>query len=896
MDKNEAQKQIKDLILKYEEVLASGRAKKYNEEETKKDFILPLFEALGWNTTDKREVSAEESQSGGRVDYGFYLNDRAKFYLEAKSLPTDLNREEFANQAIRYSWNKGVTWAILTDFESIKVFNAQDVSKYLSDKLFFEIPYIKYLERFDQLWLLSREAFLTDLIDKEAERVGKKILNVSVSATLYKDLNECRNILTQNLSKWNEKVDKNLIDEGVQKILDRLIFLRVAEDRGLEPETLRPLIREWKNRSDQAKVPLYKSMVNKFREFDEIYNSNLFSPHPFEEWDEYSGATEKVVDILYGKKGYYEYDFKVMPADVLGTVYENYLGFKLLQSKKKTTITKDDRKRKEHGIYYTPDFIVEYIVKNALKPVLDKCVSVEELKKIKVLDPACGSGSFLIKAFQLIREKYREFGYKDNNVFINYTILLENIFGVDLDPQAVEIARLNLLISALNERTKLPVLSDNIKNGNSLISGTDEELKKYFGKDYKDKKPFNWEEEFPQVFKQGGFDVIIGNPPYLDSEEMIRAGLADVREYCSSKYTSASGNWDLFCVFIELGIKLLKNKGFLSFIVPNKLISATYATNIRKLLSQNTLHELKDFSNIPVFHASVYPIVFLVEKNKVGEGSSEMFDQKIDKFALGSGNESSLIKNLFDRVKNLNKLGDIAVVKGAATVGEAYVIKTIVNNIDQKFSDQYLKLTNTGTLDKYESLWGIQKTQYLKDGYTKPVVDKLKLKDIFPSRLEESITPKLIVGGMGKEIECFFDSKGEYLAGKSTSIIIPLKKDRVIFRILLGLLNSKLLTKIYSNTFQSLSLSGGYLRIGPPQLKTLPVIIPEGKLSIEFDKLVNKRIDLSMVKENLTENSDEWNKLQLEIEFTDKKIDEEVYKLYGLTPEEINAVETNNNN
>jgi len=412
--RSEAKAKIKELIEKYELAVSAGQVGKYTEEETKKDFILPLFECLGWDIYDRNEVSAEESQSSGRVDYGFYLNGRIKFYLEAKPLKADLHREDYANQAVRYSWNKGVSWAILTDFESIKIFNAQDIEKALGDKLYFEIKYKEFLERFDQLWLLSKEAFVTDLIDKEATRVGKKLQKVPVTELLYKDLNECRKILTNYLGQWNPEVSKDLLDEGVQKLLDRLIFIRVAEDRKIEQNILTPLINQWRTIVGKNTPQLYESMAVKFRELDDIYNSNLFSPHPFEKWEDDGGGLEKVIKILHGKSGYYEYDFSVMPADVLGSVYENYLGHKLSQSKKGLTLDKTANKRKEQGIYYTPIFIVDYIVRNALKPVLDKCRSINDLKKIKVLDSACGSGSFLIKALEVIAEKYKDFNYPIN--------------------------------------------------------------------------------------------------------------------------------------------------------------------------------------------------------------------------------------------------------------------------------------------------------------------------------------------------------------------------------------------------------------------------------------------------------------------------------------------------
>src|SRR3989344_1915503 len=582
LNKTEIKTKIQELIEKYEAAKRAGSIKKYTEEETKKDFILPLFEALGWDVHRKREVSAEEHiKSSGRVDYGFYLDNRIQFYLEAKPLKAELNKEEYARQAIRYAWNKGVTWAVLTDFENIKVFNTQDTKASLASKLLFDIPYSQYSERFEQLYLLSKTSFVDKLLNTYAEEHGKKLQKVPISSLLYNDLNECREMLTESLANWNEelKKDRKLLDEGVQKLLDRLIFLRVAEDRGIEPPTLIPLIREWEASKNKNEVPLYKSMVSKFRELDKTYNSNLFTEHPFENWEEYGGKTETVIKKLYGKEGYYEYDFKAMPADVLGTVYENYLGYKLSQSRKGVEAHKDAKKRKEQGIYYTPHFIVEYIVKNALGPVLDNCKSIEDIKKIKVLDPACGSGSFLVQALELINEKYKEFG-NVGDALTKFIILTENLYGVDLDEQAVEIARLNLLVSALDGKYKLPLLDKNIKNGNSLISGTDEELKKYFGENYRDKKPFNWKEEFPEVFKQGGFDVIIGNPPWVTTSHKELG--PEAVKFFKDKYAGAEGfKLNLFPLFVELGLTLLAKDGIVSLIIPNRLLDTPSYRGVR---------------------------------------------------------------------------------------------------------------------------------------------------------------------------------------------------------------------------------------------------------------------------------------------------------------------------
>src|SRR3989338_8338904 len=377
-----AKQKIEQLVGRFRDAEQAGRLKTYTEEQTKKDFILPLFEALGWDVYGS-DVSAEETISGDRVDYGFYIDGRIQFYLEAKPFRADLSSEKFANQAVKYSWNRGVAWAVLTDFEEVKIFNAQDIKASLASKRFKTIRWDEYIDRFDELWLLSKAAWQEKLLDAEAEKSGKKLEKISVTAKLYEDLNEARALLSEAFLTWNPTLRSNptLLDEGVQKVLDRIIFIRVAEDRGIEEATLRPLARDWAaNWYDRQKRDkhLYQSMAEKFRELDGIYNSNIFAPHPSDHWVDEKNSLQDIAEKFYGKEGYYEYDFKAMPADVLGTVYEQYLGHKLAKAEKGglgMDVAKDARKRKEQGIYYTPRFIVDYIVENALGPVLAKCDS-----------------------------------------------------------------------------------------------------------------------------------------------------------------------------------------------------------------------------------------------------------------------------------------------------------------------------------------------------------------------------------------------------------------------------------------------------------------------------------------------------------------------------------------
>ena len=713
-------------------------------------------------------------------------------------------------------------------------------------------------------------------------------------------MNTCRDILTHDLSAWNDNVSKDLLDEGVQKILDRLIFIRVAEDREVEPPTLIPLIREWESRKDRNKIPLYKSMVAKFRELNEIYNSNLFSEHPFEEWEDHSDATKRVVDILYGKKGYYEYDFKVIPADVLGSVYENYLGYRLSKSRKGMTLDIDARKRKEQGIYYTPDFIVDYIVKNSLKPVLDKCKNINDLKKIKVLDPACGSGSFLIKALEVIYDKYREFG-NPGGVYTKLTILLDNIFGVDLDSQAVEIARLNLLINTLDNRMRLPPLDKNIKNGNSLISGSDEESKKYFGKNYRDKKPFNWQEEFPDVFKQGGFGAIVGNPPYIQLSMDAKQD-NDLKKYLLDKYQSSMGRLNTFGFFIRLGIDLLKENGILGFIIPNTLLTQDYYRQLREtILNYCIISNIVTFQDLPFKDAVVENIIIIVQKTKserernnnkviisyVNEKYEILSRKKINQrifyeskqktFNIRAGQKNMILKQKIEEAAE--PLGNFL------TINQAIALKHDRSKylFDKKLNANYKPVLDGRDITRYFLCWS---GKYLN--YDIDAIHSCKRQDIFLSR------EKLFFRRVGDRLIATYDGKQFYAL--NTLVVMNLKEGiEYNLKYCLALFNSSLLNYYFLNFLKSTKKV--FSEIQARQVAQLPIKIIN--FSKPADKAIHDRIvdlaqsmlNLNKQLANLSVNSNEWLEIQTEIGRIDKRLNAEIYKLYSLTSEEIAIVE-----
>ncbi len=367
LSKEQAKEEVKKLVDKYDRILESGSIKRYSEDDTKKDFITPLFKALGWDVENEYsddEVKNEEKISKGRVDYSFRINGIPKFFLEAKALKEDLDNIKFVEQAVNYSWHKGCTWAILTDFETIKIFNAEWKSANPLQAQFGQtLPCHLFLEKFDTLWLLSRENFEKKLLDTEAEKWGKKVKKTSVDKQLLDDLTKFRDLLNKNILKNNSS--KNLsaddLDEAVQRIIDRLIFIRTLEDKELEAPMLQSVIREDLNKR------IYKKLNLIFRKIDDIYNSKLFTKHLCEDLEIDDDILSKIINGLFNTSdNSVHYDFSAIDADVLGNIYEQYLGHILKKTDKRTKLAEGKAHRKEQGIYYTPTYVVDYIVKNTV--------------------------------------------------------------------------------------------------------------------------------------------------------------------------------------------------------------------------------------------------------------------------------------------------------------------------------------------------------------------------------------------------------------------------------------------------------------------------------------------------------------------------------------------------
>ncbi len=423
---------------------------------------------------------------------------------------------------------------------------------------------------------------------------------------------------------------------------------------------------------------------------------------------------------------------------------------------------------------------------------------------------------------------------------------------------------------------------------------TPDKIQRYHESKQMASKPFVlWQLDFARVFREkGGFDIVIGNPPYVDSEEMTRS-MPEQRELYTQKYSCAKGNWDLFVLFIEKGMDLLAANTTISYIVPNKLISAPYTETLRKKMAKNRVVEIRDYSNVNVFkEAAVYPVVFRVEisnsrtpvKMNVMDGMELIGNQNTispEKFYADINwdkyfNTSAEALNIIDKMTKFPVLSSIADVNGAATVGEAYLVKEFMYD-DDKNDDSVMKFINTGGIDKYKSFYGIEYIRYLKGKYMYPVVKIADLNNMSVKRFNESKSKKIIIGGMNKVLECFYDD-GNYLAGKSTTIVY----NNQYLKVITAVLNSTLMSFYYTTFYNSMSLASGFYRIGAPQIKALPIAMPDD------NDIIGTLEDLVDEAQKLLKSLQESDR---EVQNVLKQIDNIVYKLYGLTDSEIACVE-----
>ncbi|MCU0393563.1 MAG: N-6 DNA methylase, partial [Thermoflexibacter sp.] len=642
--KEQAKIQLQELIGKFEAQTAYYRTIDYNETQVRRDFIDPFFKILGWdmdNTLRQRETYREVKMeykftaSGKKKspDYSFNIHGKSRFFVEAKKPFVSIkDQPEPAKQLRDYAWNASLLVSVVTDFEEFAIYDCTRKprkSDRASTKRLKYLHYTQYLQEFDFLW----ETFAYEnVLNGSIERYGHKNTDLKnaepVDKEFLKSLEDWRTYLATNIVHLNPKLEEYELNFAVQQTIDRIVFLKVCEDRMLEKEG--NLIAQIK------KGTYYQNLYQYFVLADQKYNSGLFDLKKDKVTANLSidnKVIKSIIEEIYGENEEgITFNFNIIPIEILGYAYEQFLG-KVIVLDSSSPLGKGQgvgarielkpEVRKAGGVYYTPQYIVDYIVNETLGKLIEG-KTPEEISTIKVLDPSCGSGSFLIGAYQALLDYHLAY-YKtqfDNpsplgkNKAIDVLtpdgklstsekkrILLNNIFGVDIDSQAVEVTKLSLLLKALEGETEasintslkifnervLPSIDNNVQCGNSLI-GTDFYNTGLFLTPKEERKinVFDWKSGFKEVFKQGGFDVVIGNPPYrtLQLGKKQESEKDYLLQYYKVKFPhSFSYKVNLFALFMERMTFLQKpTHSVASLIVPSTFHNSLYFKDLRKFL------------------------------------------------------------------------------------------------------------------------------------------------------------------------------------------------------------------------------------------------------------------------------------------------------------------------
>jgi len=910
---------IKELVDRYNELERSGEIKKYNESTTRTKFIEPLFEALGWNIRgikkSEDEVTEEEKISKGRVDYGFWLNGVPKFYLEAKSLKEEeiIFGKGYDKQAINYSWLKSCSWAVLTNFRTLAVYNADKPN----GEWFFTIHAKDFLQGDrERLELLSKEAFKQNKMDKKALEWGKKLIKNPINKLLLQDMIHFREVLSKDIKRNNQ--DKNLtqedIDEAVQRILDRLIFIRNAEDRELEENQLQSNVRQWYSR---GRGHLIKEISRIYKDYDDKYNSKLFSQDKCDDLNIENEALQEVIEGLnHSKDNSYRYDFSVIESDVLGKMYEQYLSNILKSAPKRAKLEESKTHRKEQGIYYTPSYIVDYIVKNTVGEYI-KTHKPEEIRKVRILDPACGSGSFLIRAYKELENYWnKQYGTQETLKFDEgekfYTrkveILKNNIFGVDLDPKAVEIAQLNLLLQISEKGEKLPLLQNNIKVGNSLIDDLSVS-----------DKAFKWEDEFPEIMREDGFDIVIGNPPW--SSKISN----DLNKVATKKYALSNKNINICSLFILSALEKLKTNGIFGFLLPKVLIKNEAYQPIRgKILNNCRILQIVDFGQFPGVASDAIGLIIQNEKKsdmvKIAffEGEKLIKNNSINQ-GLFSKNASAVfsiminntIQKLIDKIiSNSSELGSILKIKRGIELGQkSYIIKCpkcgTYNEAITKYyghEEKTCKVCGNKLVVDIKNVIQISSTKKQNDYEQECIAgSQLKRYEIackyyiktglkgIDYKLDAFAPPKILVKRIATKIEGTF-SNDKLLAFNTVYSIYGNNYTKERLLSILGILNSKLIEFFYEFSYNiGMNLT---TQITIDFLSKIP--IKEGN-AIQNKRLANLVAEMISLKEQLNEGANIDSKIRSKEkeDNINKEINDLVCKIYNITDEEKKIIEEN---
>jgi tRNA1(Val) A37 N6-methylase TrmN6 len=968
------------------------------EEQYQGEFLIDLFvNVLGYikNPTPEFNLTTELKNIKGskKTDGAILKDEKALAVIELKGTnTTDLSKVE--TQAFGYKNNQpGCNYVITSNFEKLRFYidNAVDFEEFN----LFQLT----KERFDILWLcLSSEYLLKDIPKKIKDESLTQEENVTKK--LYKDYASFRNEIFDAIQKENPEYDKLTLFKKTQKLLDRFLFIFFAEDRLLlPPNSIRSIVNQWTDLRDKYDeyFPLYDRFKKYFGYMNTghkgqqhdifAYNGGLFAPDEILD-------TIKINDDLLHKHtiNLSNYDFESeVSVNILGHIFEHSLNdIDEIQAEiQGITSDQSKTKRKKDGVFYTPKYITKYIVDNTVgklceekkteldiqeaeyekgrrgrqKATLKKLTQkLEDYRKwllqITICDPACGSGAFLNQALEFLIAEHQYIDELQAKLFgdamvlseVENAILENNIYGVDINEESVEIAKLSLWLRTAQKGRKLTSLNNNIKCGNSLIDDST----------VAGDKAFNWKNEFPEVFAKGGFDVVIGNPPYVD----IKAIEWDTRRYFENIYKTASGRFDLYTLFIELAMMTKKENGSFAYIVPGKILNNIQFKTAREIIASNHCTVIVKIDDKVFNEAQVDSVIVMNSGSGKNNTYTSVQLNKDTAYTISKTNSDNILseQNIIFRLKideNIDKLIEkikdgTTTIKKIGEVKDGIVAGGIKNILFQndKINDSCYKLYFGKHVKRYflgaTDLWVDYRPNFMM---TKEIeIKKDKRPGLWMRDENIFLRDKIIYRKVGEHITATYVDKPTYYEQTLHSCFI--NDENFKPKYILALFNSnlfkfyykqvnskggKIFPQIRISSVENLPIKKASIKIQNDIISRVEICIQQSfkfeTSLLQFSKFISSKFSLDKnfhnwynldfgkflkelekarkksAKENETEYSKfslseeaEWmqyfneqklkaEELKAEIDKTDKEIDQMVYELYGLTEEEIKIVE-----
>ena len=926
----------------------------YSESDVRKDFIDKFWIALGWDVNHEQQTNPYEQdvkvernvEVKGRkkkADYAFLApNFRdVRFFVEAKKPARNIDNADDYFQTIRYGWNAQAALCVLTDFEQFRILDCRykpDVQTALH-RAVQKFHYTDYADadRFREIYyLFSREAAINGALEKYAATLPKpkgKAAHRKVSGGSYKsvdedflqELDDLREELARAFKNRNAHLNGEELTEATQRTIDRLVFMRFLEDKLIEPDAI---VAKFGERGGAA----WADFVSESARLDRIYNGIIFKRHAIIDSPDFV-VDEKSFAGVRGRLAHTDspYDFNSLPVHILGSIYERFLGKVITTTDKRAKVEEKPEVRKAGGVYYTPAYIVRYIVEHTVGRLIAG-KSPEQIAEMRFADIACGSGSFLLGVYdELLRYHTAYYNEPENrrkavkngcienpdgtlrlSLKQRKRILLNNIYGVDLDAQAVEVAQLSLFLKLLEDETTasakghqlefretmLPSLDRNVIHGNSLIGWDILDGQLFEGDEERKLYPLDFAQAFPEVMRRGGFDAIVGNPPW-GAEFSGNAKRYLVKHY--SKVPTKTK--DSYFYFIYRALEALKENGLLGFIIPNTWLLINNAKDVRRDILSLDLKEIIDHGDGIFKQATVESSTIILSNSEGGNNCRAVryrkgvlaIDHLVSKDLWRDDELCRIVLDINDdSFRLLKKIRQISVpfekecqiIWGIKPYQVGYgeppqtqeVLGKRVFHATTKLGDEWKPLVVGSNVNRYSLAFS--ENLFIKYGRWL----------MYPSNETLMLKPKILLRQTSDILRACYDDQ-KYYCQNSVFIV---HSETIELKYLLGLMNSKLMGFVYK--FGNPQTAKVFAEIKPSVIKQLPI------RTINFSDPADRARDdrmVSLVEAMLAakrqlqgaRTDSDCRFYENKCAALDRQIDALVYELYELTPAEIALAE-----